>query len=71
LEEDGIQRDRDKCSAMLSRLSGDIKTLLKNYNPKVADEYKILRESFIKIYGGVKKTLTEYQIEFALLQQGG
>ena len=70
LEEDGIQRDRDKCSAMLSRLSGDIKTLLKNYNPKVADDYKILRESFIKIYGGVKKTLTEYQIEFALLQQG-
>jgi hypothetical protein len=70
LEEDGIQKDREKCVAMLSRLSGEIKTLLKNYNPKVSEDYKILREYFLKIYGGIKKTLTEYQIEFALLQQG-
>jgi hypothetical protein len=70
LEEDGIQKDREKCVAMLSRLSGEIKTLLKNYNPKVSEDYKILSEYFLKIYGGIKKTLTEYQIEFALLQQG-
>jgi predicted GH43/DUF377 family glycosyl hydrolase len=37
---------------------------------KVTEDYKILREQFLKIYGGVKKTLTEYQTEFALLQQG-
>jgi hypothetical protein len=62
LEEEGIQKDRKKCVAMLSRLSREIKTLLKNYNPKVSEDYKILSEYFLKIYGGIKKTLTEYQI---------
>ena len=41
LEEDGIQNERERCVAMLSRLSGEIKTLLKNYNPKVSEDYKI------------------------------
>ena len=54
---------------MFSRLSGNIKELLINYNIKVTEDYKTLKEAFLKIFGGEKKTSTENQIELAFAQQ--
>ena len=60
LEEDNITEDKQKCAALLSRLSGEARGLVADSK----NNYSGLRETLIHIYGGKQKSKTEYQSEF-------
>ena len=69
LEEDNITEAKQKCAALLSRLSGETRTLVANYGKNTKNDYNKMREALLHIYGDRKRTQTEYLSEFVSRNQ--
>lgn len=65
LEGKGINDGSGKCLAVLSRLSSEIRQTITGININVKEDYKTLHETFLRMYGGRKRSTAEYLLEFS------
>ena len=70
ISQEEINNNVDKCATVLSRLSDEVKGIVVRFERDAKTDFKKLRNAFIKIYGGQKKTQAEYNLEFSSLVQG-
>ena len=70
LEEGKITTHAERCGAFLSRLDGQTKQTLCNYDRHVKTNYNTLKDAFIKIFAKKKKTAQEYHADFLSCCQG-
>jgi hypothetical protein len=70
ITQEEITSNIDKCATVLSRLSNEIKSVVIRFEKEAKSDFKRLRNAFIKIYGGQKRTQAEYNLEFSSLVQG-
>jgi hypothetical protein len=70
ISQEEINSNVDKCATLLSRLSDEVKGVVTQFEREAKIDFKKLRDAFIKIYGGQKKTQAEYNLEFSSLVQG-
>jgi hypothetical protein len=59
-----ITTHAERCGAFLSRLDGQTKQTLCNYDRHVKTNYNTLKDAFIKIFAKKKKTAQEYHADF-------
>ena len=70
MEEGKITTHAERCGAFLSRLDGQTKQTLCNYDRHVKTNYNTLKDAFIKIFAKKKKSTQEYHADFLSCCQG-
>jgi len=70
ITQEEITNNVDKCATVLSRLSNEVKSVVVRFEKEAKSDFKRLRNAFIKIYGGQKRTQAEYNLAFSSLVQG-
>ena len=70
ITQEEITNNVDKCATVLSRLSNEVKSVVIRFEKEAKSDFKRLRNAFIKIYGGQKRTQAEYNLAFSSLVQG-
>jgi len=70
LDEEGIDDNDEKCSALLSRLNSQKRQLLLSADKSIRYDYEKLKQAILKLYKGTTKTKEECQIQFLNTNQG-